>query len=217
MSQDGQLGAYLTNPQIESFLKEFTTGHCRSISRFFSIGKSVQGLSRLLITPSSGDTCQGRELWVLEISNKPGQVEQKPNFKYVANMHGDEPLGRELLVHMAEWLCDQYVGKSAPDPQAKVTHTTSIACRHTAESDLIAALSLNARPGARDSISALHTASPPCKWLSTPQRACATTNYCRITRFCTPHHHHSAISPPLLNPLQDAPSCTPLAPLPTPS
>jgi hypothetical protein len=36
------VGDYHTNSEIESFLKEFTTGHCRPISRFFSIGKSVQ-------------------------------------------------------------------------------------------------------------------------------------------------------------------------------
>lgn len=48
-------------------------------------------------------------MWVLEISNNPGVEEQKPNFKYVANMHGDETNGRQLLMGLARWLCDNYL------------------------------------------------------------------------------------------------------------
>lgn len=51
---------------------------CSSMSRLLSIGQSVEG----------------RTLWALEISNKAGLQEPKPSFKYVANMHGDEPSGR---------------------------------------------------------------------------------------------------------------------------
>lgn len=28
--------------------------------------------------------------------------------QYVGNMHGDEPLGRELVLLLADWLCDNY-------------------------------------------------------------------------------------------------------------
>lgn len=51
---------------------------CAPIARKFSIGRSAAG----------------RELWALEISNAPGTAEAEPNFKFVANMHGDEPSGR---------------------------------------------------------------------------------------------------------------------------
>lgn len=43
---------------------------------------------------SVGNSVMGQHLWVLEISDKPGQPEAEPNFKYVANMHGNEPSGR---------------------------------------------------------------------------------------------------------------------------
>lgn len=43
---------------------------------------------------SVGKSVMGQHLWVLEISDKPGQQEPEPNFKYIANMHGDEPSGR---------------------------------------------------------------------------------------------------------------------------
>lgn len=51
---------------------------CSHLARLFSVGQSVHG----------------RDLWVLEISTKPGLEEAKPRAKYVANMHGDEPSGR---------------------------------------------------------------------------------------------------------------------------
>lgn len=28
--------------------------------------------------------------------------------QYVGNMHGDEPLGRELVLLLSDWLCDNY-------------------------------------------------------------------------------------------------------------
>jgi hypothetical protein len=103
---DGSPG-YHDNEQTHAWLQAFTTGRCGAISRMFSIGRSGRG----------------RPLWVLELADHPGAHEAEPNFKYVANMHGNEPLGRELLLRHAQWLCNQYVGNSQPDPLAKVRAT----------------------------------------------------------------------------------------------
>jgi carboxypeptidase D len=56
-----------------------------------------------------GKSVQNRDLWVLEISeNVHNRSLGEPVFKYVANMHGDETLGRELMIFLAQYLLENY-------------------------------------------------------------------------------------------------------------
>ena len=57
---------------------------------------------------SIGQSVQGRELWVMQITDNPNVDEPEPEFKYIANMHGDETVGRELSLYLIEWLVEGY-------------------------------------------------------------------------------------------------------------
>jgi len=63
-----------------------------TITSLFSIGKSTQN----------------RELWGIEISDNIDTSEAEPQFQYIANMHGDEVVGRELSIYLIDLLCSQY-------------------------------------------------------------------------------------------------------------
>eukprot|EP00267_Zea_mays_P042210 XP_020394180.1 carboxypeptidase SOL1 isoform X3 [Zea mays] len=86
---------YMSNTELETAVHAFGS-RCSNISRVYSIGKSVNHFP----------------LWVIEISDKPRQRESEPAFKFIGNVHGDEPVGREVLMHLANCLCDNYLKDS---------------------------------------------------------------------------------------------------------
>ncbi|XP_058806975.1 LOW QUALITY PROTEIN: carboxypeptidase D-like [Phymastichus coffea] len=77
---------------MEAYLKQLSANY-PDRARLYSVGKSVQG----------------RELYVIEVTSRPGEhAPDKPEVKLVANMHGNEVVGRELLLLLARYLCENY-------------------------------------------------------------------------------------------------------------
>uniref|UniRef100_A0AAR2J0H2 F5/8 type C domain-containing protein n=1 Tax=Pygocentrus nattereri TaxID=42514 RepID=A0AAR2J0H2_PYGNA len=77
---------------MEKFMKS-VSDECPYITRLYSLGNSSQG----------------RELYAMEISDKPGIHEiGEPEFRYTAGYHGNEALGRELLLFLMQYLCREY-------------------------------------------------------------------------------------------------------------
>mmetsp|Transcript_8509 Transcript_8509/g.31475 ORF Transcript_8509/g.31475 Transcript_8509/m.31475 type:complete len:613 (-) Transcript_8509:847-2685(-) len=63
----------------------------------------------LMRVASAGKSWQGRDLWYVILSGKRrDSVHLKPAFRYVANIHGDEVVGREMLVHFVHHLLTNY-------------------------------------------------------------------------------------------------------------
>uniref|UniRef100_A0A8B9T6X4 Carboxypeptidase M n=1 Tax=Anas platyrhynchos TaxID=8839 RepID=A0A8B9T6X4_ANAPL len=78
--------------ELEAYLREVHAAH-PALTHLHSIGRSVEG----------------RDLWVLVLGRFPTQHKIGiPEFKYVANMHGDETVGREILLHLIDYLVTSY-------------------------------------------------------------------------------------------------------------
>jgi len=84
---------YHNQRQMEAKLMEVHL-KCPHVTRLYSVGKSVEG----------------RDLVVIEFSTSPKQGHQagKPEMKYVGNMHGNEAIGRELLIRLADHMCEAW-------------------------------------------------------------------------------------------------------------
>jgi carboxypeptidase D len=80
------------NSELEVILKGLNKRFPK-ISRLYTIGRSVNGV----------------ELLALEISDQPGVHQlMKPEFRYIGNLHGNEVVGRELLLHLSKLLLENY-------------------------------------------------------------------------------------------------------------
>ncbi|KAL3983028.1 Carboxypeptidase E [Acanthocheilonema viteae] len=95
-STTDQWANYHNQNELEAILININK-HCPNYTTIYSIGESVEG----------------RDLLVIQFSTTPGQHQLlKPEMKYIGNMHGNEPVGRELLLRLASYFCDQILAKN---------------------------------------------------------------------------------------------------------
>ena len=88
---DAAAASYHTYETLTAELQDVAADHPQ-IVRLTSIGRSVQG----------------RELWMVKISRNPDLDEDEPEVRYIAAMHGDEVVGKEMCVNLIHLLTDGY-------------------------------------------------------------------------------------------------------------
>lgn len=95
-----------TNGPDEDFVNLRYTHYDELLVLFNKLKKSFPNLAHVF---SIGKSVEERELLVMEISeNVQERALGKPMVKYVANMHGDESVGRELLIYLSQYLLHNY-------------------------------------------------------------------------------------------------------------
>lgn len=83
---------YHSNVEIGEVFKKISK-ECSDIASMYEVGRSVSGNS----------------LYAIIISDNPLIHEiGEPEVKLIANMHGDETVGRELMIKLAEYFCENY-------------------------------------------------------------------------------------------------------------
>lgn len=82
---------YPTPEAIEKELKMIAQKY-PGITKLYSIGKSVKN----------------RDLWVMKLSRNAKVDDTRPEFKYIANMHGDEIVGREIMLRFIKDCAENY-------------------------------------------------------------------------------------------------------------
>ncbi|KAJ3643620.1 hypothetical protein Zmor_026321 [Zophobas morio] len=84
---------YHNNTDLELFLKNFNQSTKSGIAtKLYSIGKSRKG----------------NDLWVLQLTATKKRKTGIPNIKLIGTIHGNEPVGREIILHFMEFLRDGY-------------------------------------------------------------------------------------------------------------
>lgn len=86
-----ELSEYPTPETIESDLKKLANTH-PDIFKLVELGKSLEN----------------RSIWAVKLSDNVQVDETEPEVKYIANMHGNEIVGRELMVRLIKNLIIRY-------------------------------------------------------------------------------------------------------------
>lgn len=64
--------------------------------------------SDIIKLESIGKSENGRDIWSIKISNNVQRDEKKPEFAYIANMHGNEVVGRRIMIRLLNEVLERY-------------------------------------------------------------------------------------------------------------
>ena len=94
-SSEVDLNQYHNFPDLTEKLQELNNQY-PSISKLYSLTQK---------------TVEGRDLWVIQVGPNAQKSERPllvPMVKYIANMHGNEAIGRELMLALTQYLLEEY-------------------------------------------------------------------------------------------------------------
>lgn len=113
----------------EEPIEKFTRGNGRyysneEIVKFFNDLQAKY--PKLAKVHELGNSHENRPIIAIEITQNVDKEREslKPMVKYVANIHGDQKLGRQLLVYFAEYLLVRYINHD--DEVIQLVNTTDI-------------------------------------------------------------------------------------------
>ena len=94
---------WLTSTVLESLFKVSAIIFEIQIVSYLTSSNILQRLNNIFLCLT------GRDLLVIKVSeNVHNRSIGEPMVKYVANMHGDETVGRQLVVYLAQYLAAKY-------------------------------------------------------------------------------------------------------------
>ena len=98
---------YINRDELSQLLTSYEERYPK-LAKLFSIGRSHNGV----------------DLWVMRITDNVNIEEPgEPKVKYVGNLHGNEPVGRQLLVYLIDYLLTNY---GVTDSVTKLVDETDI-------------------------------------------------------------------------------------------
>lgn len=89
----------------EEFPEAEYHGYASMEARLDSIVQNYPAIAEKI---SLGQSVQGRELWALKISDNVNIDEKEPEVRFIGIIHGDEPIGCELTLYLADTLTMEY-------------------------------------------------------------------------------------------------------------
>jgi hypothetical protein len=97
--------------ELEKPAKSFTADYPSSEQTIQKMKDLAKKFPALVTLTEIGKSKEGRPLVFARVTAPAGQgkpITARPEFKYIANMHGDEIVGRELMIRLIEDLASHY-------------------------------------------------------------------------------------------------------------
>jgi hypothetical protein len=108
---------YHNYSMLTTLLQEYASIYS-NMTQLFSIGTSVRGRQLWMMkifyppvvatTNTTTNTNTNTNAAALDNNNKGNELKEKPKFKYIANIHGDETVGRELLIRLIDYILTEF-------------------------------------------------------------------------------------------------------------